>query len=181
MTPFYIPIFTWYEVSYLYQSMDFPISKLLPAWVLLTPLTWTIWLVLQEIAAFAHQLLSWTCCLIPSPEGCWSHSSASATYSSRSMSSLVCSLMPTSKQWLSLVVHCTYIYFLIFLPIMQCPMHAIHTLMHFKHNSGNVVKIGEIGFNENFPFKSLIFSWNSSSTQQLVDFIVLAAPGHMTI
>ena len=88
---------------------------------------------LQEIVTFAHQLLSWTCCLIPSPEGCWSHSSASATYSSGSMSSLVCPLMPTSKQWLSSVVHYTYIYIPIFLPIIQYPMHAIHILMHFKH------------------------------------------------
>ena len=46
MTPFYIPIFTWYAVSYLDQSMEFVISKLLPAWVLLTPFPWPIWLVL---------------------------------------------------------------------------------------------------------------------------------------
>jgi len=48
-------------------------------------------------------------------------------------------------------------------------------------NLGNVVKISKIGFNENFPFSSLIFSWNSFSTQQLVDFIALAAPGHATV
>ena len=46
MIPFYIQTSKWYEVSYLYHSMEFFISKLLPAWVVLTPLTWPIWLVL---------------------------------------------------------------------------------------------------------------------------------------
>ena len=59
--------------------------------------------------------------------------SASATYSSGSMSSLVLPLMPTSKQWLiSLVVHYKYIISNI-LTNMQYPMHAIQILMHFMH------------------------------------------------
>ena len=45
----------------------------------------------------------------------------------------------------------------------------------------NVVIISKIGSNENFLFKSLIFSWDSFLTQQMVDFIVLAAPGHAIV
>ena len=52
-----------------------------------------------------------------SPEGCWSHSSASTTYSSGSMSSLVLPLMPTSKKLLPLVVH------------------TKHIFIHFKHKT----------------------------------------------
>ena len=116
-----------------------------------------------------------------SPKGCWSHLSASATYSSGSMSSLVFPLMPTSKQWPSLVVHYKYIKFQYF--YRSCNILCMQYISPCSSsiNLGNVVKISKIGFNENFPFNSLIFSWNSFSTQQLVDFIVLAAPGHATV
>ena len=103
-----------------------------------------------------------------SPEGCWYHSSALATYSSESMSQLVCPLMPTSnndyQQWF--IIH---IYIPIFLPIIQYPMHAIHILMHFKH------KLRKCSYNQQDRvlrktslFKSFILAWNSFSTQQWV-------------
>ena len=60
-------------------------------------------------------------------------------------------------------------------------MHAIHILMHFKHKLRKCSSNQQDRVNENFPFKSLMFSWNSFSTQQLVDFIVLATPGHATV
>ena len=67
MTPFYIPIFTWYEVSYLDQSMEFVIATLT-----YMGCTYTIDMTnlvgpLQEIVTFSHQILLWTRCLIPSP------------------------------------------------------------------------------------------------------------------
>ena len=67
MTPFYIPTFTWYEVSYLDQSMEFVIATLTYMGCTYS-LDMTKWVgPLQEIATSVHQLLSWTFCLIPSP------------------------------------------------------------------------------------------------------------------
>ena len=61
-------------------------------------------------------------------------------------------------------------------------MHAIHILMHFKH------KLRKYSYNQQDRvlrktslFKSFILAWNSLFTQQRVDFIVLAAPGHATV
>ena len=65
MTPFYIPIFTWYEVSYLDQSMEFVIATLTYMGLTYALTMTTLVGPLQEIAEFAHQLLLWTCCLIP--------------------------------------------------------------------------------------------------------------------
>ena len=110
MTAFYIPISTWYEVSYLYHSMEFVISKLLPTWVILTPLTWPLWLVLAGDCRICSP--NFVMDLLPYPflHRVADHTlSASATYLARSMSLLVLPLMPTSKQWLSLVVHYKYI------------------------------------------------------------------------
>ena len=67
MKPFYIPIFTWYEVSYLDQSMEFVISNSYLPGSYLHPFHDQFGWSLQEIAEFAHQLLLWTRCLIPSP------------------------------------------------------------------------------------------------------------------
>ena len=140
MTPFYIQISTWYKASYLYHFMEIVISKLLPAWVLLTPFTWPISLVLAGDYRIVHQLLLWTRCLIPFFIGLLVTFISINTYSSGSMSSLVFPLMPTSKQWLSLVVHYKYIISNI-LTNMQYPMHAIHILMHFKHKLRKCRKI----------------------------------------
>ena len=68
MTPLYIPIFTWYEVSYLDQSMEIFHKQTLTCMGLTYALAMTTLVgLLQEIAEFAHQLLLWTRCLIPSP------------------------------------------------------------------------------------------------------------------
>ena len=119
---------------------------------------------LQEIAEFAHQLLLWTCWLIPFSRGLLDTLSTSATYSARSMSSLVFPLMPTSKKWLSLVVHTEHLIFNT-LTNMQYLMHVIHILMHFMH------KLRKCSYNQQDRvlrktslFKSFILAWNYSST-----------------
>ena len=106
MTPFYIPIFTWYEVSYLYQSMEFVISKLLPAWVMLTPLTWPIWLVLCKklqhlLTNFCYGLVA----LSPSSMGLLVSFISISNIFIRVHVIVGFSTNATSKQWLSLVVH----------------------------------------------------------------------------
>ena len=89
---------------------------------------------LQEIAAFAHQLLSWTCCLIPFSRG--------LLVSFISISNIFIRVhvivgLSTNANIKTMIIISgslyIYIYFPIFLPIMQYPMHAIHILMHFKH------------------------------------------------
>ena len=132
MTPFYIPTFTWYEVSYLDQSMEFVISKLLPAWVVLTPLTWPIWLVLAGDYRICSPTFVMDSLPYPFSIGLLVSFLSISNIFIQSMSSLACPLMTTSKQWLSLVVHYKYIIPNI-LTNMQYPMHAIHILMHFKN------------------------------------------------
>ena len=61
-------------------------------------------------------------------------------------------------------------------------MYARHILMHFMH------KLRKCSYNQQDRvlrktslFKSFILAWNSFSTQQLVDFIVLATSGHAIV
>ena len=70
MISFYIPISTWYEVSYLYHFLEFVKNQTLTC---MGP-TYTLAMTnlvspLQEIEEFAHQLLLWTCCLTPLSRG----------------------------------------------------------------------------------------------------------------
>ena len=109
-TPFCTPIFTWYEVSYLDQSMESVISNSYLHGSYLHP--WHdhfSWSFAGNCSIFSPTIVM---DLLPYPflQRVADHTpSASATYSARSMSSLVCPLMPTSKQWLSLVVYYKYI------------------------------------------------------------------------
>ena len=160
MTLFYIPIFTWYEVSYLDQSMEFVISKLLPAWVLLTPFPWPIWLVL----AGDRRIFSPTFVMdsLPYPF------SIGLLVSFISISNIFIwvhvivgfATNATSKQWLSLVVHCKYIISNI-LTNMQYPMHAIHILMLFKNKLRKCNIVSKTGFQGKLPF-SIISSWHGT-------------------
>ena len=68
-TPFYISTFTWYEVSYLYHSMESVISNSYLHGSYLHPFHDQCGGPLQEIAEFAHGLVA----LSPSLQGCWSH------------------------------------------------------------------------------------------------------------
>ena len=102
----------------------------------------------QEIAASAHQILSWTCCLNPFFIG------------------LLVSFISINNTFIR--VHA-----IIGFPTNASIKEMIIISGSYKtypytfqaQNLGNVVIIGKIGSNENFPFKSLIFSWNSFFTQ----------------
>ena len=137
MTPFYIPTFTWYEVSYLDQSMEIFHKQTLTC----MGLTYTLDMTnlvgpLQEIVEFGHQLLLWTCCLIPFFIGLL------VSFISISISNIFIQVhvivgLSTNANIKTMIIisgsYRTYIYLSILLPIMQCPMHAIHILMQFKH------------------------------------------------
>ena len=164
MTPFYIPISTWYEVSYLYHSMGIFHKQTLTCMGLTYALAMTTLVgPLQEIVEFAHQLLLWTCCFSPFSGGLLvTIPSASTTYSPRSMSSLVFPLMPTSKQWLSLVVY--YKYIILNILCMKSISSSISCIKLRKCSYNQQDR----GLRKTFPFKSFILAWNSSSTQQLI-------------
>ena len=136
MTPFYIPISTWYEVSYLYQPLEFVISNSYLHRSYLHPLHDQFGWSLQEIAEFAHQLLLWTCRLIPFFIGLLITFLNISNIFIR-VHIIVGFATNSNIKAMIIISGSLYIYIYIYisniLTNMQYPMHAIHILMHFKH------------------------------------------------
>ena len=182
MTSFYIPIFTWYEVSYLDQSMEFVISNSYLHGSYLHPFHDQFGWSLQEICRICSP--TFVMDLLPYP---FSIGLLVSSFSIRNIFIRVHVIIGSSTnaniKTMIFIRGSLYIYiYSNILTNMQYPMHAMHILMHFKH------KLKKQSYNQQDRvlrktslFKPLIFSWNSFSTQQLVDFIVLAAPGHATV
>ena len=111
----------------------------------------------RRFAEFAHQLLSWTCCLIPFSRG--------LLVSFISISNILIRVhvivgLSTNASIKTMIIISGSLYIYIFQYFYQscnilCMQYISPCISSI--NLGNVVIISKIGPNENFSFKSLIF------------------------